>query len=504
VATEPQPLTPEARKPPQNVEAERSVLGAMLLNPDAVGLAIEILGDNRGDMFYVESHRRLYSAMVELNRRKAPIDAVTLTDQLVREGHLDAVGGASYIAELTGAVPTSANVEHYAGIVAQHDMLRRLITSCTEVVSEAYDRPENPKDLLDRAEAHILRIAQARERNPITPIGELLDDAVDRIDQVIKSQSHYTGLPSGFRKLDETLSGFQPSDMIVLAARPSVGKTAFALNIAANLAIREGKSVLLFSLEMAKMQLTQRLLCMQGKINSRRLQTGYLARREFPKLTTAASQLQSAPIFIDDSAGINILELRSKTRRHLSQYDLDMVIIDYLQLMRGHSTHRAIRFENRQTEIAEISRSIKELARELGVPILALSQLNREADREEGGIPRLSQLRESGAIEQDADVVIMMSRPPLHRRGRQAGDAPVERDPILEKTIFINIAKQRNGPTGRFRLLFEKDIQRFEEPAPDGIGDEVAPPFDSAMSDYEDYPGGDVEEDVDEPDEDWP
>ena len=503
MATAPQPLTPEARKPPQNVEAERSVLGAMLLNPDAVGLAIEVLGDNRGETFYVEGHRRVYSAMVELNRRKSPIDAVTLTDQLVREGHLEAVGGASYISELTGAVPTSANVEHYAAIVAQNDMLRRLISSCTEVVGEAYDSPEDPKELLDRAESHILRIAQARERNPVTPIGDLLDDAVDRIDQIIKSGSHYTGLPSGFRRLDETLSGFQPSDMIVLAARPSVGKTAFALNIAANLAIREHKSVLLFSLEMAKMQLTQRLLCMQGRINSRRLQTGYLARREFPKLTTAASQLQSAPIYIDDSAGINILELRSKTRRHVSQYDLDLIVIDYLQLMRGHSTQRAARFENRQTEIAEISRSIKELARELRIPILALSQLNREADREEGGGPRLSQLRESGAIEQDADVVIMMSRLADYKRGKRSADETPAPDPILEKTVIMNVAKQRNGPTGKFRLLFDKDIQRFEDPAPKSAGDDASSRFDGSPSDDEGFPDDDMEEDAGELDEGW-
>ncbi len=509
MATEPQPRTSEARKPPQNVEAERSVLGAMLLNPDAVGLAIEILGDNRGDMFYAESHRRVYSAMVELNRRKSPIDAVTLTDQLVREDHLEAVGGASYIAELTGAVPTSANVEHYAAIVTQNDMLRRLISSCTEVVGEAYTSPEDPKELLDRAEAHILRIAQARERNPIVPVGDLVHDAVTVLEEMIKSGSGYTGLPSGFKKLDEKLSGFQPADMIVLAARPSVGKTAFALNIAANLAVREDKSVLLFSLEMAKEQLMQRLLCMQGRINTWRLRTGYQAKSGFSKITSAASQLQSAPLYIDDSAGINILDLRSKARRHLAQHDLNMIIIDYMQLMRGHGSHGAGRFENRQTEIAEISRSIKELARELRVPIMALSQLNREADRDEGGGPRLSQLRESGAIEQDADVVIMLSRLAAHKRGGQKGDAPAEADPILEKTILVNIAKQRNGPTGQFNLLFDKDVQRFEEMASGGGyaaddgDDDASPPFGDSMSGDEDYGHEDEEEDVGELDEGW-
>jgi len=439
---EPQPLFD--RTPPQSIEAERSVLGAMLLNPDAVGAAIEILRENAADTFYIEAHQHVYEAILALFRRNTPVDSTTVYEQLVRNGTLEAAGGASYIADLTGAVPTSANVEHYARIVLEAALLRKIIATCTRLAGEAYKAEGNVDALLDRAEADIFAIAERRQLNPIYAVSELLEEGIKRIEDQIRSGTGITGLATGFSKLDELLSGFQPSDMIVLAARPAVGKTALALNIAAHAANQLGKSILLFSLEMAKEQLVQRLLCMVGHVDSGRLRSGYLAHNEFPKLQRAAGVLSKAKIYIDETPNITILELRSKARRHAAQYPVDLIVIDYLQLMSG-----AGRPETRQLEIAEISRSVKGLARELRVPVLALSQLSREAEKDESGIPKLSHLRESGAIEQDADVVLMLSRPPAHEsEGR-------------ENILRLNVAKQRNGPTGSMELVFEKNIQRF-------------------------------------------
>lgn len=471
------------RTPPHNLDAERSVLGAMLLNPDAVGTAIEILHEKSEEIFYSESHQYVYAAMVSLFGRNTPVDAVTLVEQLNRDGHLEAAGGASYVAELTGVVPTSANVEYYARIVLDQAILRRLITTCSQVAGDAYATPDDVNELLDEAESRIFSIAETRQLNPIYRVADLLEDSINRIETTIKMGTGHTGLPSGYSRLDELLSGFQPSDMVILAARPSVGKTALALNVCANLAIREGKSVLVFSLEMSKEQLVQRLLCMEGRIDSRRLRTGFLAKSEFPKLIPAADKLSTAHFYIDDTPNISILDLRSKARRHASQNELDFIVIDYLQLMRG-----AGRFENRQTEIAEISRSVKGLARELRVPVLALSQLSREAEKDDTGTPKLSHLRESGAIEQDADVVLMLSRPPAHRRG----DADDNFDPNAEKLIHLSVAKQRNGPTGKVDLYFDRDVQRFLDPA-EGVGDDS---FEGG-AEYDEVAYVDVEEPVD-------
>jgi replicative DNA helicase len=439
----------------------------MLLNPDAVGTAIEILKESAEDVFYAESHRHVYDAVVSLFRRNVPVDAVTLVQQLERESRLEAVGGASYVGELSGAVPTSANIEHYAKIVLDTAVLRRLISACTLVSGEAYSLPGDVNELLDRAEAAIFSIAESRQLNPIYKVADLLEDSIKRIENIIKSHTGYTGLPSGFHKLDELLSGFQPSDMIVIAARPSVGKTAFALNIASHAAIHDGKSVLLFSLEMSKEQLVQRLLCMEGRIDSKRLRTGFLAKDEFSKLIPAADKLSNAPIFIDDSPNIGVLELRSKARRHAATHGLSLIIVDYLQLMSNPG-----RWENRQTEIAEISRSVKGIARELRIPVIALSQLSREAEKDDSGIPKLSHLRESGAIEQDADVVIMLARPPYHKR---AGSDDDDEDPSQDKLIHVTIAKQRNGPTGKLDLYFDRNLQRFLDPAA-GAMKAAAPP----------------------------
>lgn len=453
------------RVPPQNIEAEQAVLGAMLLNPEAVSSAIEILREDASDVFYVEAHQHVYSAILTLFRHNQPVDEVTLLNQLTRDGRLEAVGGASYIAQLAGAVPTSANIEYYAKIVTDAAVLRRLISACTQLSGAAYEYQGDVNELLDRAESNVFAIAQTRQLNPVRRVGELVNEAVERIQSLINSHSGISGLPTGFPKLDEMLSGMQPSDMIVLAARPSVGKTAFALNIAAHAAIHENKGVVIFSLEMSKEQLTQRLLCMEGRIDSARLRSGFLARDTMSKLTPAAGRVYSAPIFIDDTPNISMLEIRSKTRRLMSQHDIHLVVIDYLQLMSSPALGK--RVESRQVEISEISRNVKGLARELRVPVVALSQLSREAEKDDTGIPKLSHLRESGSIEQDADVVLMLWRPPAHKRSMDdAGQ-------IDENQIKLSIAKQRNGPTGIIDLLFFRNIQRFESLAeglasPDG------------------------------------
>jgi len=461
------------RMPPQNIDAERSVLGAMLLNPDAVGSVTELLQGNGADVFYAPSHQYIYDAIISLYAKSQPIDAITLKDQMERDGTLEDAGGLAYVADLTSAVPTSANVQYYARIVLDASILRRIISECSNVIGEAYNSPDDVNKLLDAAEGAIFKIAEKRQLNPIMKVSDLLQESIERIDMQIKAGSGITGVATGFTKLDEMTSGFQPSDMIVLAARPSVGKTALALNIASYAAIQKQQSVLIFSLEMSKAQLVQRLICMEGKINSEHLRSGFLAQSEYPKIQKAAAALSQAKIFIDDTANITILELRSKARKHAATYGCDLVIIDYLQLMSGSG-----RAESRQVEIAEISRSVKGLGRELNIPILALSQLSREAEKDDGGVPKLSHLRESGAIEQDADVVMMLSRPPAHES---------ESMPDL---IKLELAKQRNGPTGRVNLLFDKRMQRFKNLMEGGMAAEEPPP--EASTAYNNVP---VEED---------
>ena len=464
MAAQREPKPSLERVPPQNIEAEQAVLGAMLLNSDAVGAVIEVLREDPADLFYVEAHKQIFQAIIGLFRENRPVDEITLVDQLKRDGHYESSGGASYIAQLSGIVPTSANAEHYARIVLNAAILRKLITTCTVIASSAYEGEEDANELLDRAENSIFSIAQTRELNPISKVGDLVNAAIEQIERLIASHTGISGLATGYTRLDEMLSGLQPSDMVVLASRPSVGKTALALNMASHVAIRENKGVMIFSLEMSREQLTQRLLCMEGRIDSARLRSGFLAKEEMSKLQPAASRLYSAPIYIDDTANITMLEIRSKARRHKAQHDVQLIIIDYLQLMSGSGSSR--RAENRQVEISEISRGIKGLARELHVPVLALSQLSREAEKDDTGIPKLSHLRESGSIEQDADVVLMLWRPPAHQ------------NPEDENLLKVSIAKQRNGPTGIVDLLFLKNMQRFEN---------VAKPAGALEPDEEEY-----------------
>ena len=447
MATRRKPDAAFDRVPPYSEDAERAVLGAMLLNPDTVGTAIEILHGDPSELFYFPPHQHIYDAILGLYKDGRPVDALVLKERLLASGRLDDVGGLPYIADLTGVVPTSANIEHYARIVMDRSLLRRLITSCTGIVAQAFDAPEDVTSLLDEAEGSLFRIAEQRQVNPVEAIDDLLKESVDRIETQIKSHSAITGMPTGFDKLDAMTAGFQPSDTVVHAARNSVGKTAFALNVARHLAVDNRKKVLIFSLEMSKSQLVQRLLCMQGRVNSMRLRTGFLAEEEFKKIQRSAGALHGAPIYIDDTPGISVMELRAKARRHAARNGCDMIIVDYLQLMSGRG-----RTESRQVEISEISRAIKGIARELKLPVLALSQLRREAEKDDAGRPKLSHLRESGAIEQDADVVMMLYRPKL--------ELPPGSDALQ---VNLDLAKQRNGPTGEVNLLFQRNYQRFEQ-----------------------------------------
>ena len=433
------------REPPHNVEAERSVLGAILINPQVVGQAVEILGEGSADTFYIPAHQNIYDAAVALFRRSTPADLVTVTEELTRRGQLEGAGGVTAVADLTGAAPTSANIEHYARIVLDAALTRRLIATCAVVTAQAYDGGMAVEELLEDAEKQVFQLSEHRHTNPIYSAADLVTESMKQLEARIRNKDSITGLPTGFHTLDKLLSGLQPSDMIVLAARPSVGKTAFSLNIAAHVAIEQKKGVLLFTLEMSKEQFMYRLLCLVGQVDMNRVRDGYLAEAEVPKAQRAAGQLMNASIYMDESVGLTPLEMRSRARRHAAQHpDLGLVIIDYMQLM-----HISGRSENRQTEISEISRAIKGLARELRVPVMALSQLSREAEKNDTGSPQLSHLRESGSIEQDADVVMMLSRPP-------AKDREEKKD-----VIVLDIAKQRNGPTGRVELLFRKNMQRF-------------------------------------------
>jgi replicative DNA helicase len=473
------------RTPPQNILAERAVLGAMLINPEAVATAFEILREDPADLFYAGAHQFIFAAMTTLFTKRVKVDEVTVVEQLARDGKLEAAGGYSYIAELTGAAPLSSSVEYYATIVLDHAILRKLITTCTQIADEAFIHEGEVSDLLDHAEATVLRIAQYRQLTSVTQVGELVVETVRRIEELKKAGSHVTGLATGFYKLDELLSGLQKSDMIVLAARPTVGKTALALNIARHAAVHLQKSVLIFSLEMSKEQLMLRLFCTQGQLDFHKLRAGFLSGQEWGRIQEAADKLSRAKIFIDDTPNITVLDIRARARRHVQQHDLDLIILDYLQLMTGRR-----RAENRQVEIAEISRGIKGLARELNVPVMALSQLSREADRDESDVPKLSHLRESGAIEQDADVVLMLSRPPKE-----------EEEKVDKGIVKVGVAKQRNGPTGTLELIFDRRHQRFENPAGVRTMKEAPPPSDETPFgpddfDSPEYPASGVEENV--------
>jgi replicative DNA helicase len=431
------------RIPPQNIEAEQAVLGAIFLEPTALTTASEILVP---EDFYRASHQKIFRTMLQLSDRGEPVDLVTVTSELADANSLEEIGGVSYLTELANAVPTAANIEYYAKIVEEKSILRRLIRTATSIAQDGYTREDEVEDLLNEAERKILEVSQRKNTSGFQNIKDILVKTYDNIEMLHNRKGEITGIPTGFIELDRMTAGFQRSDFIIVAARPSVGKTAFALNIAQNVATKTGENVAIFSLEMGAQQLVMRMLCAEGNINAQNLRTGKLTTEDWGKLTMAMGSLSNAGIYIDDTPGIRVSEIRAKCRRLKQEQGLGMVLIDYLQLIQGSGRNR----ENRQQEVSEISRSLKALARELDVPVIALSQLSRSVEQRQDKRPMMSDLRESGSIEQDADIVAFLYR-----------DDYYDKDSENKNIIEIIIAKQRNGPVGTVQLAFIKEYNKF-------------------------------------------
>ena len=445
------------RLPPYSEPAEQAVLSAILLDPNTILRATEFLDDT---MFYREGHRRLFRAMLSLSERGDVIDPLTLTDELQRNGLLDGVGGRDYIAYLVDVVPTAANIEYHAKIVREKALRRRLIEVSTGIVTDAFESSHSSAELIDQAEHSIFELSQSRGSEGFTRIKELMYDAMEHIEQLHLAGETVTGVPSGFKDLDEMTAGFQPSDLVIVAARPSMGKTAFVLNIAQNAALDHKRPIAFFSLEMSKQSLLQRMLTAEARVDAQRLRKGKLRDDEFVQLGRAAGLLSQAPIWIDDTPAISILEMRSKARRLKAEHDIGLVILDYLQLMQGPPG-----IENRQQEISLISRSLKALARELRVPVIALSQLSRAPEQRSGDSkrPQLSDLRESGAIEQDADVVMFLYRQEYYDVLEGKDPSQPDKDGKTSQGMAeVIVGKQRNGPTGVVQLFFNRMYTRFE------------------------------------------
>jgi len=443
------------RQAPWSNDAEQAVLGAMLLDQDAALKAAELLDDT---MFYREGHRLLYRAMTALTERGDVIDPVTLREELGKRGDLDRAGGMEYLGSLVDVVPTAANVEYHARIVRDKALLRRLIEAATAIVQEAYEGRGLPSEVLDEAEHRIFQVAQLRRTEEFIRLKELIWPTMERIEQLQSGHGAVTGVATGFADLDRLTAGFQRADLVIVAARPSMGKTAFILNVVQHAAIEHSVGVGIFSLEMSKDQLVQRLLCSEGLVDAQRLRRGQLRDDDYPKLARAAGLLGTAPIWIDDSAALTPLAMRSKARRLKAEHNIGMLVVDYLQLMQGPTDA-----ESRQQEISYISRALKALAKELDIPVVALSQLSR-APEQRGGEhrrPQLSDLRESGAIEQDADVVCFIYRQEFY-------DGPVDpkTNENIEGLAELTVGKQRNGPTGTVKLFFKKEYTRFDNYSP--------------------------------------
>ncbi len=431
------------RIPPHSLEAEESVIGGILIDTEAFDKIADLVG--AGD-FYVERHARIFTAMIQLTEQTRPIDAITVTDRLKQSGELQRVGGSAYLIEMAEKVVTAANIEHYARIIHDKAMLRRLIRTSSEILAGAYESRGSTREFLDRAETAIFELSAESTRTALKRIDSLISATVARIEMLFEKKQEVTGVPTGFYDLDRMTAGFQPSDLIIVAGRPSMGKTAFALNIAEYAACECGIGVAVFSMEMSTDQVVMRMLCSQAEIDNARVRTGHLRDRDIKKLALTAGKLGQAPIYIDDAAAQTVIELRAKARRlkHDAQANLGLIIVDYLQLMKG------VGEDNREQEISAISRSLKALAKELSVPIIALSQLNRQVELRSDKRPGMADLRESGALEQDADVIVF-----LYRDEQYNADTP---EPGVAEII---IAKQRNGPTGTARLMFDKAFARF-------------------------------------------
>jgi replicative DNA helicase len=433
--------------PPQNLEAEESVLGAMMLSPGAIGAVSEILDASD---FYRESHAKIYRAALGLYAKGEPVDAITLVDELEERGDLEAAGGRVRLHELAALVPATANAAHYARIVREMATLRGLIGAGQSIAQLGWERPGETTELVDRAEQIVFDLSQSRVTTEFSHIEDLLKDSFERITQLYEAGEDVTGTPSGFKELDRLTSGFQPGNLIIVAARPSMGKSALGLSIAANVALhmKEARPVALFTLEMSKSEVTQRLLCSEAKVESQRLRTGKLSQDDWPRLVAAGDKLMKAPIYVDDTGSINMMEIRSKARRLKSKEpDLSLIIVDYLQLMTSGTT-----VENRVQEVSQISRQLKVLARDLDVPILAMSQLSRAVEQRHDKRPILSDLRESGSIEQDADLVMFVYR-----------DEYYNEESDQQGLAEIILSKHRNGPTGTEKLAFLRRYAKFTD-----------------------------------------
>ncbi|MFH1189285.1 MAG: replicative DNA helicase [Candidatus Omnitrophota bacterium] len=429
--------------PPQSIDAEMAVLGAMLLDKEVIPQAIETLN---ADCFYKDANSRVYSAIIKLFDENRGVDLITVIEELKKTDSLETAGGPDYVSGLASSVPTAANFVHYAKIVKEKMILRNLINTATHIVAECYDTSKDVDGLVDKAEQMIFEVSSRKIDRKSVPLREIIKGSIETIDNLYQRKQNVTGVSTGFRDLDIKTAGFQPSDLIVLAARPSMGKSALALCIAEHAAVVDRAPVAFFSLEMSKEQLVQRMLCSHARVDAHKVRTGFLSQADWPKLVSAAGKLSEAPIYIDDTPGISVLELRAKARRMKAQFDVKLIVLDYLQLMQGHS-----RSDNRQQEISEISRSLKALARELNTPLIAISQLSRAVEQRTDHRPQLSDLRESGAIEQDADLVLLLLREWYYN--------PTDENRGLAEII---IAKQRNGPTGNFNLAFLGEYMRFE------------------------------------------
>ncbi|MBI4126092.1 MAG: replicative DNA helicase [Deltaproteobacteria bacterium] len=449
--------------PPQDLEAEQSVLGAMLLDNDAIHRVAELLEPVD---FYRDTHRRIYQAILNLYQKNEAVDLVTVTSELKRLNELEQIGGANYLSQLVDTVPTTANAGSYSKLIREKSVVRRLIEGATKIAARGYEPLSNAEEYLDEAERVIFEIARARTRQAFVSLKDIVKDSFKAIEGLYERKELITGVSTGFTELDRLTSGLQRSDLIIVAGRPSMGKTAFALNMVEHAAIERGKICAVFSLEMSKEQLVQRMLCSRAEVDASKLRGGFLGESDWPKLTRAAGLLSEAPIFIDDSAALTVLEVRAKARRLQREHGLDLMVVDYLQLMRGIG-----RVESREREISEISRSLKALAKELNVPVIALSQLNRSVESRTDKRPQLADLRESGSIEQDADVVAFIYRDEMYN----------PESPDMGKAEVI-IGKQRNGPTGRAILAFRSNCTRFDNLAY-GV-DAAIPQAPAAMSGY--------------------
>ncbi len=431
------------KMPPQNLEAEMAVLGSMLIEEHAIADAIELLDSS---CFYSDKNCIIFECILNLYSENKAVDIVTLIERLKKIDDLEKIGGATYVTGLTTVVPTAANIKHYAGIVKEKSILRNLISTATHIISESYDPQSEVEKVLDKAERMIFEISSKKIDTNFAAIKEIIKHSIETIDTLYQKKAHVTGISTGFSDFDSLTAGLHPSDLIIFAGRPSMGKSAFIASIAEHVGIAQKTPLVIFSLEMSKEQLVQRMLCSHARVNAHNVRTGFLSQSDWPRLTNAAGKLSEAPIFIDDTAGLSVLELRAKARRLKSQHDIQLIMVDYLQLMQGLKGS-----ENRQQEISEISRSLKALARELRVPLIAVSQLSRAVETRQDHRPQLSDLRESGAIEQDADVVGLLLREEYYN--------PTEENRGIAEVI---IAKQRNGPVGSLKMTFIKEYARFE------------------------------------------